>query len=33
VTGHLGDRRLAAELARARPAVRYLDYDWSLNDR
>jgi hypothetical protein len=33
VLEHLGDRRLAAELAEKRPSVKYLDYDWSLNDR
>jgi hypothetical protein len=33
VIEHLGDRRLAAELKEKRPAVKYLDYDWSLNDR
>ena len=33
VTQHLADRRLAAELRERRPSVKYLDYDWSLNDR
>lgn len=33
VIEHLGDRRLAAELKEKRPSVKYLDYDWSLNDR
>lgn len=33
VVEHLGDRRLAGELADKRPSVEYLDYDWSLNDR
>ena len=33
VVAHLGDRRLARRLEADRPAVRYLDYDWSLNDR
>ncbi len=30
---HLADRELAAALARTDPTVRYMDYDWSLNDR
>jgi hypothetical protein len=33
VLPHLADRRLAATLARRDPAVEYLDYDWTLNDR
>jgi hypothetical protein len=33
VIEHLGDRRLAAELGEREPSVKYLDYDWSLNDR
>jgi hypothetical protein len=33
VVDHLADRRLAAELEERRPSVKYLDYDWSLNDR
>lgn len=33
VIEHLGDRRLAAELREREPSVKYLDYDWSLNDR
>lgn len=33
VVEHLGDRRLAGELREREPSVKYLDYDWSLNDR
>lgn len=33
VIEHLGDRKLAAELREREPSVKYLDYDWSLNDR
>ena len=33
VVEHLADRRLASELDEKRPSVKYLDYDWSLNDR
>lgn len=33
VIEHLPDRRLAAELDDRRPSVKYLDYEWSLNDR
>lgn len=33
VIEHLADRRLAAELREREPGVKYLDYDWSLNDR
>jgi hypothetical protein len=33
VLPHLGDRDLAATIERRDPGVRYLDYDWSLNDR
>lgn len=33
VVEHLADRRLAAELDEKRPSVKYLEYDWSLNDR
>lgn len=30
---HLADRELARTVERRDPAVRYMDYDWSLNDR
>ncbi|HEX2165494.1 MAG TPA: DUF547 domain-containing protein [Thermoanaerobaculia bacterium] len=33
VIDHLADRRLAAELDERRPSIRYMEYDWSLNDR
>jgi hypothetical protein len=33
VVEHLGDRELAATLEKKDPSVKYLDYDWQLNDR
>ncbi|HEX2253814.1 MAG TPA: DUF547 domain-containing protein, partial [Thermoanaerobaculia bacterium] len=33
VVEHLGDRRLAERIRQREPGVRYMDYDWSLNDR
>jgi hypothetical protein len=33
VIEHLGDRELAATLEERDPSVKYMDYDWGLNDR
>ena len=33
VVDHLGDDGLAATLRRREPSIKYMDYDWSLNDR
>ena len=33
VIEHLGDRGLARTLEAKKPSVKYLDYDWGLNDR
>lgn len=33
VLDHVEDRRLATDLQDRRPSIRYMDYDWSLNDR
>lgn len=33
VVEHLGDEKLASSLKDKEPSVKYMDYDWSLNDR
>jgi hypothetical protein len=33
IVEHLGDRELAETLAQRQPSIKYMDYDWSLNDR
>lgn len=33
VVEHLGDRELAGRIEQREPAIKYLEYDWSLNDR
>jgi hypothetical protein len=33
VVEHLGDRGLAETLEEREPSIKYMDYDWSLNDR
>ena len=33
VIDHLGDEPLAATLRQREPSIKYMDYDWSLNDR
>jgi hypothetical protein len=33
VVEHVGDRELAERLEEREPSVKYLEYDWSLNDR